>query len=118
MSNKTDYTTAKKQHGEVTLGKLTVALINDAIADNYGTNPTRVCYYAPAIDTNGNKYQVRWETTPEWDEAQEYAYLESQSDLNDDDQARLAELKEKGVIDPGDEGNACDWDNPEAISKI
>ncbi len=116
--DKITYAEAKKQYGTVTLKGLTVALTDNAQVDNCGTNPTRVCYYAPAIDRAGNPYKVRWETTKEWDEAVEVGYLEAQDDLAGEDQARLDILREKCLPDCGDEGNACDWDNPVAITLI
>ncbi|MFA6321661.1 MAG: hypothetical protein WCY36_07390 [Candidatus Omnitrophota bacterium] len=116
--DKITYTEAKKQYGTATLNGLTVALTEQAVADNYGTNPTRVCYYASAIDRKGRRYTVRWETTTDWDEAVEAGYLEAQDDLTGDDQARLDILRDKCLPDCGDEGNACDWDNPVTITLI
>jgi len=53
--DKITYAKAKKQYGTVTLKGLTVALTDNAQVDNCGTNPTRVCYYAPAIDRAGRR---------------------------------------------------------------
>ena len=84
----------KKDYGTVEFEGKTYTLTQDAYAENYGTDGA-VRYYAAAVDADGNEYLVTWETTEQWDEAQE-EYKET-SEVN-------------GYIE--DESNACDWDSP------
>jgi hypothetical protein len=67
----------------VTFGGKELTLQQDAYASNY---KDRVCYFAYAIDREGNDYLVRWETTAAWDNS-----LDQQDD----------------------ESNACEWDSPD-----
>lgn len=61
----------------------------------------RYSYKAEATDQTGNRVQVVWNITKEWDQA-----LEAGSTGEDD---------RNGILD--DESNACDWANPHHIIK-
>ena len=83
-----DYETAATQNGTATFDGVVYALCQQAYIDNYGTDGG-VRYYATAIDADGNKYKVTWETI-EYDDGH--------------------------VSD--DESDACDWDNPISVDLI
>ena len=74
-----------------------ITLTEDASADNYRADG-RVQYTAMGTDAAGNRYYITWDTTDEWNEAQDewVATEEDQSYLQD-------------------ESNACDWDNPVSV---
>lgn len=99
-----------KRFGTVEHDGSTLYMLDQAEASNYGTDGL-VRYYAPAIDANGTEYRVGWDTTDEWDLANELARLMSERNPDDDQIARIEELS--GMVLPyvGDESNACDWDN-------
>lgn len=88
-----------KDYGTVEFKGATYTLTQDAYCDNYGTDGA-VRYYASAVDANGNKYLVAWDTTETWNEAQELY---------------KATGEVSGYIE--DESNACDWDSPTAVTK-
>lgn len=94
-------------------------LTQQAYVSNYGTNGV-VRYYASAVDITGKEYEVTWETTLEYDEAQELCTLENNSFLTEEDEERMQELIEKGVHSAyfEDESNACDWDDPASVKEI
>jgi hypothetical protein len=81
-----NYATAATQNGILTHAGIEYALLDNAYAENYGTD-NQVRYYANAIDGAGVKYKVTWETV---------AY--DCTDL------------------PDDESMACDWDKPISIA--
>jgi hypothetical protein len=84
-------------YGTVNFNGKTLTLTQGAYCDNYGTQGN-VRYYASAVDADGNKYIVAWDTTEQWQQWQkEYAN-------HDNDYDYIAGLE--------DESNACDWDNP------
>ena len=83
----------------------TYTLQQDAYADNYGTDGA-VRYYAHATDNDGNDYTVRWNTTPEWDEAQ----AEAERIAKQYEPSTAPSYEYPALLD--DESNACDWDNP------
>ena len=91
------YATAAKVQGTVQHGNITLALTQDAYADNHGTW-RGVRYYARAIDDAGNDYRVAWDTTAAWDAAQ----------------AEYLADPENAII-PDDESKACDWTRPVEI---
>jgi hypothetical protein len=96
----------------------TLYLIQQAYVENHGSG---VAYFANAVDKTGKAYSVQWDTTPDWDLAQELAKIEARQEyeeLDVEDQARLSELKAMDLPDPYDEGEACDWDNPVSIKEL
>lgn len=86
-------------YGTVEFEGKTYTLTQDAYANNYGTDGA-VRYYAAAVGADGNRYMVEWETSEEWDAAQ-------------DDYKATGEVS--GYIE--DEQNACDWDNPISVTE-
>lgn len=88
---------AAKKFGTVNHDGITLALTQQAYANNYGTDGG-VCYRASAIDAEGRAYLARWDTTDAWD-AREAAYRA------DPENASPAE----------DESEACDWSAPVEI---
>jgi hypothetical protein len=88
-------------YGTVQHNGTTIRLTQGAyFAAEQGQDPY---YAARGIDAQGNEYRVTWQTTQEWDE--HVAAHEAD--------------REKG-IDTGhlDEGNACDWDNPDTVELL
>lgn len=83
-------------------------------------------YEADAIDADGNAYRVYWQTTEEWDEACEYANLETyiaqckrqHEEVSQEDMDRFALLDAKTLPDVNDESNACNWDKPHTIEEL
>jgi hypothetical protein len=72
-----------RDYGTVTFEGKVYTLTQYAYIDNYRDD---VCYYAHAIDDEGEDYKIRWDI------------LDSFDSLNDED-----------------ESNACDWQNPVAV---
>lgn len=109
----------KEEYGAVKKKGVEYILTQQAYADNYGADG-EVIYKAMAEDEEGNEYRVIWETTTEFDEAQELHSLENDEDLTDEEIERKEELIENGVKSCycEDESNACDWDNPVSISRV
>lgn len=68
----------------------TYTLTQEAYVGTYATK-----YHAAAVDDEGNKYTITWETTEEWDNARkiDLSYCEDESD-------------------------ACDWDNPVNVELV
>ena len=87
-------------YGTVTFEGKVYTLTEQAEAANYGTDG-EVRYYANAVDADGERYKVAWETTEAWNEATE-------------DYKTTGEVN--GLIE--DESNACDWDNPVDVREI
>jgi hypothetical protein len=85
-------------YGTVNFNGTAYTLTQDAYPENYGTDGA-VRYYAAAVDADGNKYLVTWETTEVWDKAQESYKVTGEVN---------------GYIE--DENNACDWDNPISVT--
>jgi hypothetical protein len=100
MTMSTTYQAAASKFGTVSHEGRTLALTQQAYADNYGTDGG-VRYRATAMDDDSNEYRVEWATTPEWDAAQ--AAYRADPDC---------------VAHQGDESEACDWANPVAITSI
>lgn len=114
-----------KEYGEVEFEGKKYALTENAYGDNYMVDQFR--YFAHAIDEQGNRYRVMWETTYAWDISREYDMLEHNLEMQPDPyereriKERLAELeeeiKEVGYIN-ADEHWACDWDNPVEVEEV
>ena len=98
-----NFAEAEKTNGHVMKGSTKIALTQQAYVENYGAG---VCYYAAGIDQQGNVYQVAWDTTQAWDDAQEAYHTALRNGDNPD----------AGMLD--DESNACDWDEPLSIRLI
>jgi hypothetical protein len=112
----------ESKYGTVVFKGIKYYLTDYAVAGNYGTEGA-VAYRADAVDAKGEKYQVTWETTEQWDRSEEYAKLQDfLSGCEDgeypEDEERLEELSELDLVDTGDESNACDWDNPIGVDPI
>jgi hypothetical protein len=105
-----------KQYGTIKHAGVTLWLTEQAVCDNYGTDGG-VRYYAKAIGSDGNTYNVAWDTTEAWDLASERAMLSAESNLDDKQTARLAELDDMALPDVNDESNACDWGTPARITE-
>lgn len=116
LNTDTDYNLEDldKAFGTVDHKGKTLYLLGQAIADNYGTDGL-VRYYAEAIDANGTEYRIAWDTTSEWDLACELDRLMAESDLDDDQIARIEELSDMVLPDVSDESNACDWSDPVSV---
>lgn len=86
--------------GSVEFEGKTYKLTENAYSDNYGTDGG-IRYYASATDGKGNEYKVAWDTTAEWDQANE-------------------QYKQTGEYSPllDDESNACDWDTPAEVIEL
>jgi len=112
--NDYDLEALEKENGTVNHGDATLYLLTQAIMDNYGTDGL-VRYYAEAIDIDGTEYRIAWDTTGSWDLACELAQLEAESDLDDDQMARIEELADMALPDVNDESNACDWAHPVSV---
>lgn len=91
--------TLEDNFGTVDYNNKTYYFTQQAYSNNYETNG-EVRYYATAIDSKENEYQVCWLTTAEWDEANDTA--------TDDDYDSIIE----------DESNACEWDKPYEIIEL
>ncbi|MFA5099470.1 MAG: hypothetical protein WC547_01115 [Candidatus Omnitrophota bacterium] len=85
---------------KINFNGIEITLTTEASAENYGTNGS-VVYTADGVDSNGNKYSVTWNTTAEWNEANEEGVDEDGDPVNSY---------------CNDESNACDWDNPESVT--
>jgi hypothetical protein len=96
-------------YGTVNFKGKTYTLTQQASAENYGTNGG-VRYYASAVDANGNKHIVIWDTTPEWDAAQ----AEAEKVARRYAPQSAPEYEYPAIL--GDESNACDWDNPAEVT--
>ena len=105
-----------RKYGTVEHNGATLWLTDQAVCDNYGTDGL-VRYYAKAIDSDGHTYTVAWDTTEAWDLASEQAMLAGQSDLDDEQAARLEKLDDMVLPDVNDESNACDWGTPAKITE-
>ncbi len=104
-------------YGKVTLNGVTYTLLDQAHADNYGTDG-EIRYYANAVDEEGNECTVTWQTTVQWDEANEHYRLNERfNELTEEEIERLEELEAKTLCSIEDESYACDWDNPIAITQ-
>lgn len=103
-----------KANGTIEHGETTLYLLDQAVADNYGTEGL-IRYYARAIDVEGAEYRIAWDTTNDWDLACEFARLMAESDPDDDQIARIEELADMVLPDVSDESNACDWDAPVSV---
>jgi hypothetical protein len=103
-----------KANGTIEHGGTTLHLLEQAVADNYGTDGL-IRYYARAIDAEGTEYRIAWDTTDEWDLANEFERLMAESNPNDDQIARIEELADMVLPDVNDESNACDWDAPVSV---
>jgi hypothetical protein len=84
-------------HGSVNQNGIEITLTQEAYCSNWGE------YRASGKDDQGNRYEVIWDTTMAWDEAQ--AELKS----NPEDVC-LSFIE--------DESNACDWENPREVQAI
>lgn len=115
----------ENKFGTVNFEGKELKLTQDAYVDNYGTDG-EVRYYANAVDTEGNEYQVIWETTKEFDQSEELfnlieelEVLKSHKSFDDGEIMRMEELEKEiekmenegiGSSYCEDESNACDWD--------
>lgn len=102
----------------------TFFLEQQAYPDNYGTDGG-VRYYAAAIDENGERYKVVWDTLEQWDNGNEVAQLEAQLEdprhfTDEEIQKTKDRLEEIGdnYIPNDDESGACDWDSPVNVYKV
>jgi hypothetical protein len=121
------YAQYTKKYGTVDFNGKEYALTCDAEAGNYGTDGA-VRYYANAIDADSKEYQISWQTSQEWDDAQELNALQWRAEnldlLSDAEieeiKSRVAELEAAGVSTAivDDESNACDWDTPVAVERL
>ena len=96
---------AQKEFGSVTHNGVEIAMTQNAYVDNFGANGG-VRYYSAGVDANGNTYEISWDTTQPWDDA------------NDRINAAGLAGEEPDYIDIGmmqDESNACDWDSPASV---
>lgn len=82
-------------------------------------------YKAEAVDDDGNRYEVTWLTTEEWDLALERIQVESninnaqcEGDASKEDKARFAALDAMDLPDVYDTSNACYWDYPYDVMLI
>lgn len=103
-----------KKNGTVEHDGKTIYLLDQATVGNYGTDGL-VRYYADAIDADGIEYRIAWDTTDDWDLACELDRLMAESDLDDDQIARIKELAEMVLPDVNDESDACDWKSPVSV---
>lgn len=121
--DKLTYEQAGGKYGTVTMDGVEYALTEQAHCDNYGTDGA-VRYYANAIDIDGNEYQVTWDTTAEYDQAQaDYREMQSLEEADSRgegiDEDRLEELHSRvSEAWVEDESNSCDWDNPISVETI
>ena len=120
----------KNNYGTVNFEGKELEITQQAYVDNYGTDG-EVRYYASAVDTDKNIYNVTWETKEEFNESgklfsleEELKELNSHKSFDDGMINRIAELEEiiEKMESEGigsnyceDESNACDWDNPISI---
>lgn len=97
---------AKKENGSINTNGIEIALCQSAVAENHGVG---VRYFAQGVDLEGNIYQVAWDTTQAWDDADLRAQesLKSGEELDAADAALLS-----------DASNACEWDKPVSITLI
>lgn len=107
----------EKQYGSIDWKGQKYILTDQAVADNYGTEGA-VRYYADAIGENGEEYHIAWDTTEEWDMAQERDWLRYAGDLTAKQERRLAVLEDMPLPDVSDESNACDWGNPVEVWRV
>ncbi len=112
-TNTYDLAEMAQRYGTATFEGVEYTLTSDAVVDNYGTDGA-ARYYANAVGPDGESYEIAWDTTSDWDLAQEYDSLLSSDDRSEEDEARLDELEAMVLPDVSDESNACDWDNPVA----
>jgi len=102
-------------YGTVDFEGKTLTIIEEAHPDNY---KDYIRYYAYAVDSDGTKYVVEWDTTKEWDLAQELYTLQNNDYRTEEENERLEELQEMVLVDVEDGSNACDWDNPMKITEV
>jgi len=81
--------------GKVSFNGIEIILTQQAYCNNEGQ------YLASGKDAAGNIYQVEWQTTKAWDDAQELARTTGEVDA-------FAE----------DESNACDWSSPVDVKLV
>lgn len=94
--------------GTVNFKGKTYTLMQSAYVENYRGG---VAYFAAAKDADGNDYTVRWNTTPEWDEAQ----AEAERIAKQYEPSTAPSYEYPALLD--DESNACDWDNPADVCR-
>ena len=94
------YQSAAAEFGTVDHQGAVLALTQQAYINNHGTDGA-VRYYAAAIDTDGNDYQVAWDTTEAWN-ACEAAFRADPENAAPND----------------DESLACDWAHPAEIRAL
>lgn len=108
-------------------------ITQEAYVDNYGTDG-EVRYYANAVDTDGNEYQVTWETTKEFDQSEvlfhlieELEVLKSHKSFDegminriDELEAEIEKMENDGIGSSycEDGSNACNWDEPFSIERV
>lgn len=92
-----NYETAAAKYGTVTHAGQDLALTQYAYCENYGTEGG-VRYYAHAIDRTGNEYRVAWDTTPEWEAAEDAYRADPENETPNED-----------------ESEACDWSSPAEV---
>ncbi len=99
-------------YGKVIFKGVEYSLTQDPYSDNFGSG---VRYYAHGTSPSGETVLVAWDTTQEWDEAQE------------EWQEIMQQQHEKygRVIDSSElpetlwsEDNACDWDEPSSVTVV
>lgn len=107
----------------------TLYLTEQAYMDNYKADGA-VRYYAHAVDKNGNEYRVAWDTTEEYNLANELFRLDEEAkllkqhgeELSEAKDERLEELRAMNLPDVSfyadDESNCCDWDKPVEVELI
>jgi len=109
----------EKENGVVTYDDRKLYLLQQAYLNNYKDG---IAYFASAIDSKGALYNVRWDTTEDWDRAQEKAelegILEQDGELDPEDDERLDELMEMDLPNPTEEGDACEWNSPAEVTLI
>lgn len=110
-----NYTTQKKENGEVVFKGKKYALIQSAYVDNYGMDGG-VRYYAHAIDKIGKKYKVAWDTTAEWNKHQGGHEEQDASGYKVIGPVAHPDKMTCGFCE--DESNACDWDNPISVESV
>lgn len=66
------------------------------ISDVKSSSGDTSVYMAKAVDDKGDKYEILWETTDEWEDALLDGLVEPKYDIN----------------------QACDWSNPLAVRRL
>lgn len=109
-------------YGKIVFEGKEIKLTEEATAIEWSKSYMTTKYKCKGRDVEGNMYYVYWHTTQEWDDACELYDLnmnyDDADDMDEETRSRYDELCKSVSVDPTDESNACDWDDPYKIQLV